>query len=139
MGEILDRLWGGQETLIVVSSDLSHFHPYESAWQRDSATADAIERGEWAALGPDDACGHLAIAGLLIQAQRRGLEAARLSLCNSGDTAGPPEQVVDTELGRSPRLAKLDERGRRPGAGAELPGCTNAPAPAGRAPRSASD
>jgi MEMO1 family protein len=94
MGEILDRLWGGQETLIVVSSDLSHFHPYESAWQRDSATADAIERGEWAALGPDDACGHLAIAGLLIQAQRRGLEAARLSLCNSGDTAGPPERVV---------------------------------------------
>ena len=45
-------------------------------------------------LGPDDACGHLPIAGLLIEAKRRGLEALRLDLRNSGDTAGPKDQVV---------------------------------------------
>lgn len=91
---VLDRLWGGRETLIVVSSDLSHFHGYEAAGRRDAATAAAIERGDWARLGPGDACGFLAVAGLLVVADRRGLEAERLSLCNSGDTAGSRDRVV---------------------------------------------
>jgi AmmeMemoRadiSam system protein B len=94
VGAVLARLWGGEETLIVVSSDLSHFHEYETARWRDAATAQRIEAGDWARLGPDDACGRLAIAGLLIEAARHGLAAQRLALCNSGDTAGPRHEVV---------------------------------------------
>jgi AmmeMemoRadiSam system protein B len=94
VAEILRQLWGGPETLIVVSSDLSHFHDYETARRRDAATAEAIERGDWARVGPGDACGFLAIAGLLIEAERRGLRARRLALCNSGDTACPRDRVV---------------------------------------------
>ena len=58
---VLRRLWGGPETLIVVSSDLSHYHDYEIAQQLDAATAAAIEDGDWASLGPDQACGCLAV------------------------------------------------------------------------------
>jgi len=92
---VLDRLWGGSETLIVVSSDLSHFLDYETAQRRDAGTAAAIERGAWAGLGPGDACGYLSIAGLLIHTTRRGLKAQRLALCNSGDTSGTRDRVVD--------------------------------------------
>lgn len=81
-------------SLVIVSSDLSHYHDYETARRRDAATAAAIERGDWAALGPNDACGYLAVAGLLCQAERRGLKAQRLALKNSGDTAGPRDRVV---------------------------------------------
>ena len=94
VSEVLARLWHGAETLIVVSSDLSHYHDYETARRRDTATAQRIERGDWNALGPNDACGRLPIAGLLIEAARRGLAAQRLALCNSGDTAGPRHEVV---------------------------------------------
>ena len=90
----LNRLWGGPETLIVVSSDLSHFNDYQTARDLDIATAENIEAKRWFALGPNDACGYLAVAGLLIEAERRMLDARRLALCNSGDTAGPPERVV---------------------------------------------
>jgi AmmeMemoRadiSam system protein B len=91
---VLNRLWNGPETLIVASSDLSHFHDYGSARRIDLATAEAIERGDFARLGPADACGYLAIAGLLIEAGHRGMKARRLSLCNSGDTAGSRDRVV---------------------------------------------
>jgi len=94
VAEALRRLWGEIETLIVVSSDLSHFEDYESAQRHDAATAAAIERADWAVLKGTDACGFLAVAGLLIEAQRRGLTAKRLALCNSGDTAGSRDQVV---------------------------------------------
>jgi AmmeMemoRadiSam system protein B len=94
VGEVLARLWGGAETLIVVSSDLSHYHDYETARRLDAATAQRIERGDWANLGPDHACGCLPIAGLLIEGARHGLAAQRLALCNSGDTAGPRHEVV---------------------------------------------
>src|SRR5215211_7169952 len=90
----LRELWGGPETVIVVSSDLSHFHNDETARRRDAATADMIEHGAWARLAAGDACGYLAIAGLLIETTRRGLKATRLSLCNSGDTAGLRDRVV---------------------------------------------
>jgi len=92
--EVLRRLWGGPETLVVASSDLSHYHDYDSARRLDAATADAIERGQWASFVSQNACGFLAVAGLLLEAARRGLAARRLSLCNSGDTAGSPERVV---------------------------------------------
>ena len=92
--DVLRRLWGGPETLIVVSSDLSHYHDYETARRFDAATASAIENGEWARLGPNEACGCLAVAGLLMETERRGLKARRLALCNSGDTAGSRDRVV---------------------------------------------
>ena len=94
VAHVLRRLWGGPETLIVVSSDLSHYHGYETARRLDLATAAAIERGDWAGLGPNQACGCLAVAGLLVEAGRRGFKAQRLALCNSGDTAGPRDRVV---------------------------------------------
>ena len=94
VGMLLGQLWGGPETLIVVSSDLSHFHEYETAQRLDAATAALIERGAWAELSPNHACGALPIAGLLIEAERRGLRARRLALCNSGDTAGGRSRVV---------------------------------------------
>ena len=94
VAQLLGRLWGGPDTLIVVSSDLSHYHDYDTARRLDAATAAAIERGEWRSVGPDRACGFLAVAGLLVEADRRGLAARRLALCNSGDTAGPRDRVV---------------------------------------------
>jgi len=94
VAEVLRRLWGGPETLIVVSSDLSHYHDYDTARRLDAATAASIERGEWQSLGPNQACGFLAVAGLLVEAGRRRLTPQRLSLCNSGDTAGSRDRVV---------------------------------------------
>jgi MEMO1 family protein len=94
VAQLLRRLWGGPETLIVASSDLSHYHDYDTARRIDGATAAAIERGEWETLGPDQACGFLAVAGLIAETSRRGLAPQRLALCNSGDTAGGRDRVV---------------------------------------------
>ena len=94
VAEVLRRLWGGPETLIVVSSDLSHYRDYGMARRIDAATAATIERAEWESLGPDQACGFLAIAGLLAETSRRRLAPQRLALCNSGDTAGGRDRVV---------------------------------------------
>lgn len=94
VAHLLRQLWGGPETLIVVSSDLSHYHNYETAQRLDLSTAEAIEQGEWASLGSSRACGWIAVAGLLIETRRRGLGGYRLALCNSGDTAGSREGVV---------------------------------------------
>ena len=94
VAQVLDLLWGGPETVIVVSSDLSHYHDYETARRLDAATAAAIECGEWRRLDGTCACGHIAVAGLLAAAARRRLEPRRLALCNSGDTAGSRDRVV---------------------------------------------
>jgi MEMO1 family protein len=94
VAEVLERLWGGRATLIVISSDLSHYEAYASAKEHDALTAVAIERFDHAALGPGDACGYLPVAGLLIEAGRRGMQVLRLDLRNSGDTAGAKDQVV---------------------------------------------
>jgi MEMO1 family protein len=94
VAEVLRRLWGGPETAIVVSSDLSHYHDYDTARRLDAATAGAIERGEWQSLGPNQACGFLAVGGLIVETTRRRLAPRRLALCNSGDTAGGRERVV---------------------------------------------
>jgi MEMO1 family protein len=94
VAQVLARLWDGPETLLVISSDLSHYEPYERARAHDAATAATIERLDFEKLGPRDACGWLPIAGLLIEARRRGMRAARLDLRNSGDTAGGRDQVV---------------------------------------------
>lgn len=91
---VIERLWGGPETLLVVSSDLSHYLPYQEARRRDAATCAAIERLEVARLDPDAACGCHPVRGLLVAARRAGLRAETLDLRSSGDTAGPRDQVV---------------------------------------------
>jgi len=93
MALLLDTLWGGDETLIVVSSDLSHYLPYDSARGRDRNTARAIV-GLEATLVPEEACGAAPINGLLQAARARGLAAEMVDLRNSGDTAGTHDRVV---------------------------------------------
>ncbi len=90
----LDQLWGDQHTLIVISSDLSHYLDYDTATVTDRQTADAIVNQRPEDIGPDRACGHIAIRGLLACAQSRGLNATAVDLRNSGDTAGPRDRVV---------------------------------------------
>lgn len=94
VADLLDAVWGGDETLVVVSSDLSHYEAYESAARHDRATAQAIVAGRGDLVGPYDACGCYPVRGLLEAARRRGLTVQLLDLRNSGDTAGPRDQVV---------------------------------------------
>lgn len=94
VAEALDTLWDGADTLIVISSDLSHYLPYESARAIDAVTCDAIERLDAGPLDHDMACGATPIAGLLIAARRRGLDVRTLDLRNSGDTNGDKSSVV---------------------------------------------
>jgi MEMO1 family protein len=91
---LLDTVWGGPETLIVVSTDLSHYLDYRSCQKTDRRTAEGIERLEPGALGPESACGRVPVRGLLAAARSRGMRIARLDLRNSGDTAGPRDRVV---------------------------------------------
>ena len=92
--EVLERLWGGAETLIVISSDLSHYHDYATARRMDTATSRAIQELRPEAIGYDDACGRTPVSGLLVAARHKGLRAETVDLRNSGDTAGPKDQVV---------------------------------------------
>jgi AmmeMemoRadiSam system protein B len=90
---VIERLWGGAETLIVVSSDLSHYLDYAAAGASDSETVSRIAALD-ASIDHQQACGGTPINGLLIAARRHGLEACLLDLKNSGDTAGPRDRVV---------------------------------------------
>lgn len=93
VAEVIEFLWGGPETVIVVSSDLSHFHTYENASRIDHRTAEKIlERS--ATLNHEQACGCQGINGLLTVARRHGLDIKLRDLCNSGDTAGSKDRVV---------------------------------------------
>ena len=94
IGQILDALWDGPETRFVISSDLSHYHDYQTARRLDRATAKAIEALKPGGIGEDQACGRISIRGLLQAARRRGLRARTVDLRNSGDTAGPRDKVV---------------------------------------------
>jgi AmmeMemoRadiSam system protein B/AmmeMemoRadiSam system protein A len=93
VGEVLERVWGGPETLIVISSDLSHFHDYREAQNIDNATVKHIMALDQLT-SFDQACGALPINGLLAVARRRGLRIERVAQCNSGDTAGDKARVV---------------------------------------------
>lgn len=90
---VLDALWGGDETLIVVSSDLSHFHAYDEARDIDARTSARIESRD-ASLHGEEACGAYAVNGLLLAAQAHGLRIRTLDVRNSGDTAGDKHRVV---------------------------------------------
>jgi len=90
---VLDVLWGDDETLIVISSDLSHYLPYQQAQQVDRITADNILAKQWP-ISHEQACGATPINGLLATSDRHGLTPHLLDLRNSGDTAGDKQQVV---------------------------------------------
>jgi AmmeMemoRadiSam system protein B len=94
VAEVLERLWGGPETLVVISTDLSHYHDYASARRLDAATCAAIEALRFEELDHESACGRMPLAGLLLLARRRGLRVHTLDLRNSGDTAGGRDRVV---------------------------------------------
>ena len=92
--EVIERLWGGEETLIVVSSDLSHFYDYETARDLDAATTRAIEALDPLGLDSESACGRVPTRGLLVAAKQHGLTVETVDLRNSGDTAEKKSRVV---------------------------------------------
>ena len=94
VAEVLEKCWGGSETLIVISSDLSHYESSETARAMDSAAAKAIVALNSRGLDYDNACGLVPIAGLLHLAKKKKMRAELVDLRNSGDTAGPRDQVV---------------------------------------------
>ncbi|MDH3283061.1 MAG: AmmeMemoRadiSam system protein B [Gammaproteobacteria bacterium] len=91
---VLDVLWGGPETLIVISSDLSHYHDYETARGLDRFTSRRITALDPRGLTSEHACGVVPVSGLLHAAARHGLRATALDVRNSGDTAGTRDRVV---------------------------------------------
>ena len=93
VAEVIEHLWGGPETLIIISSDLSHYHNYEEASYRDNLTVKAIEQLSSDLTG-GQACGCYPLNGMMKVAQRRGMEVVTLDVCNSGDTAGDKDRVV---------------------------------------------
>lgn len=94
VAEVLDAVWGGDETLIVISSDLSHFHDYEASCRIDRETSSLIEQLDHVALDGDRACGTHPVSGLLLTVARRGMAVRCIDLRNSGDTAGRKDRVV---------------------------------------------
>jgi AmmeMemoRadiSam system protein B/AmmeMemoRadiSam system protein A len=90
---VIERLWGGRETLIVISTDLSHYHSYAEARQIDRSTVTRIARFA-TDLDHEEACGATPLNGMLELARRRNLGIRLLAACNSGDTAGGKGQVV---------------------------------------------
>ena len=93
VAEVLEILWGGQETLIVISSDLSHYLPYETCQRVDHETARAILNLQQP-ISHERACGGTPVSGLLLAAQHHRLTPHLLDLRNSGDTAGTRDTVV---------------------------------------------
>jgi len=91
---VINQYWDGPQTLIVVSSDLSHFHHYDTAEQMDQRTTIGIESLRPEALEHEDACGCIPIQGLLLAAKENGLQVETVARCNSGDTGGDSQSVV---------------------------------------------
>ncbi|HXQ63737.1 MAG TPA: AmmeMemoRadiSam system protein B [Steroidobacteraceae bacterium] len=93
VASVLTDVWGGPETLVLASSDLSHYHPYDAARQLDAQTAAAIVARQ-TRLSGEQACGAVAINGLLARARELGLAVDEIARLNSGDTAGDRTRVV---------------------------------------------
>ena len=93
VAEVLETVWGGSETLIVISSDLSHFLPDAVAREVDGGTVEAILALD-SHLNHEQACGATPINGLLLAARKHALRPVMLDVCNSSDTAGDPDRVV---------------------------------------------
>jgi len=94
VARVIEAAWGGDETLVVVSSDLSHYLDYETARQRDAVASAAIEALRPEGLDAESACGRVPLRGLLVAARAHGLAARTLDLRSSGDTAGSRDRVV---------------------------------------------
>ena len=94
VAEVLDILWGGDETLLLISSDLSHYEDYNTARRLDQATSQAITQLNPDAIDYHQACGRNPVSGLLLAARQHHLRASVLDLRNSGDTAGNRDRVV---------------------------------------------
>jgi AmmeMemoRadiSam system protein B/AmmeMemoRadiSam system protein A len=92
--EAVERLWGGPETAICLSSDLSHFLSAPAARGRDDATRAKIESGRWSELEPGDACGYAALRGAIRVAEARGMRATGIAFATSDERGGPRERVV---------------------------------------------
>jgi AmmeMemoRadiSam system protein B/AmmeMemoRadiSam system protein A len=116
---LFDAVWGGPETLIVVSTDLSHYLDYAACRSLDARTAEAIERFDDSVIGSAEACGQVPTRGLLRVARRRRMAIERLDLRNSGDTAGPRDRVVgygawalyETAAAEDPERAAIEALG----------------------------
>ncbi|MFO1196122.1 MAG: AmmeMemoRadiSam system protein B [Burkholderiaceae bacterium] len=93
VARVIEALWGGDETLVLVSSDLSHYHAYDACRAIDHRTAAAILALE-PRIDHEQACGATPINGALLCAARHGLSPRLVDLRNSGDTAGPRDRVV---------------------------------------------
>jgi len=94
VAEVINRLWGDKHTLIVISSDLSHYHSYNEAIEMDRLTSEAIAHLQPDLIGYDHACGRNGIKGMITVAQQKDLNIEVLDLRNSGDTAGSKDRVV---------------------------------------------
>ncbi|MDD2724923.1 MAG: AmmeMemoRadiSam system protein B [Methylovulum sp.] len=94
VAQVINALWGGEETLIVISSDLSHYHDYANAQRLDKATSQLIENLQYDRLSFESACGRVPVSGLLKVAQEKSLSIKTIDLRNSGDTAGDKNRVV---------------------------------------------
>lgn len=93
VADVLRAAWGGEETLIVISSDLSHYHPYTEAQRIDQHTSAMIESFN-SQLNGEQACGCRALNGLLTLAREKQLAITALDIRNSGDTSGDRSRVV---------------------------------------------
>ena len=93
VAEVLERLWGGPETVVVISTDLSHYHDYAQAKRIDGATLERV-RALATDIHHEEACGATPLNGLLSVAKKRSLAIRELGACNSGDTAGGKAEVV---------------------------------------------
>jgi len=94
VAEVLDLLWGDEQSLIIISSDLSHFHDYDTANKIDSNTCAQIANFNYQAIGSQEACGCMPMRGLLLLARQKNMEIQLIDRCNSGDTAGDRSRVV---------------------------------------------
>jgi AmmeMemoRadiSam system protein B len=94
VADVIDAVWGGPETAVVCSSDLSHYYDHDTATAIDRRTAAAVVARDVEAVGPRDACGAVAVRGLLEVARRRDLPVRLLELRTSHDAGGPRERVV---------------------------------------------
>jgi AmmeMemoRadiSam system protein B len=94
IADALTDLWGAEGTLVVISSDLSHYHDLHTARRLDRDTAAAIVAAAWEQLGSDDACGAVPLRGALELARRHGEQITMVDLRTSADTAGTADRVV---------------------------------------------
>lgn len=94
VSQVLELFYDDEETLIVISSDLSHYHDYATAQLLDKETSDKIEHLQYQQLDYESACGRVGVSGLLALAQKKSLQIKNIDLRNSGDTAGDKKRVV---------------------------------------------